>query len=90
MMNLRLAEYVVTFYSPCDHRYYVCNIPRSSELSFIYKSTLNESGIYELIGNVPWLLGFADKNTLNPRACCPRALGVYISKIPRSHGIIIT
>ena len=30
---------------------------------------------------------FADIYTRNPRACGPRALDVYISKIPRSHGI---
>ena len=30
---------------------------------------------------------FADMYTRSPRACGPRALGVYISKIPRSHGI---
>ena len=33
---------------------------------------------------------FADIYTRSPRACGPRALGVYISKIPRSHGITIT
>ena len=29
---------------------------------------------------------FADIYTRSPRACGPRALGVYISKIPSSHG----
>ena len=33
---------------------------------------------------------FADIYTRSPRACGPRALGVYISEIPRSHGITIT
>ena len=33
---------------------------------------------------------FADIYTRSPRACGPRALGVYISKIPRSHDITIT
>ena len=33
---------------------------------------------------------FADIYTHSPRACGPRALGVYISKIPHSHGITIT
>ena len=33
---------------------------------------------------------FADIYTRSPRACGPRALGVYISKILRSHGITIT
>ena len=33
---------------------------------------------------------FADIYTRSPRACGPRGLGVYISKIPRSHGITIT
>ena len=33
---------------------------------------------------------FADIYTRSPRACGLCALGVYISKIPRSHGITIT
>ena len=33
---------------------------------------------------------FADIYTRSPRACGPRALGVYISKIPRNLGITIT
>ena len=32
---------------------------------------------------------FADIYTCSPRACVSRALGVYISKIPRSCGITI-
>ena len=33
---------------------------------------------------------FADIYTCSPRACGPQAFGVYISKIPCSHGITIT
>ena len=33
---------------------------------------------------------FPDIYTLSPRACGPRALGVYIRQTTRAHGITIT
>ena len=54
----------------------------------MYQNTLRGSGIAILDDTmVTW--GFTDIYILSPRACSPRALGVYISKIPRSHGITI-
>ena len=33
---------------------------------------------------------FTDIYTLSPQACGPQALGIYLTKIPCSHGITIT
>jgi len=68
MMNLQLAEYV----TPCDCHYHIIYHVRS-EVSLIFKSTLCGSGIYTIAA---W--DFTDIRI----HCCPRALGVYISKIP--------
>ena len=64
-MNLRLTEYVIAFYSPCDHRSYIIDHDQS-EVSHIYKARC--VGVVDTMA----VWDFTDIYALSP---CLRLLG---------------